>query len=165
MTVKTFDSIEDLFAFQEKNRKSADSYVKVVQRKMGIGDCFLRYVPDADLIIYGELIDPLGYFEGKDLDAGDGELREEYEYEKAARAEPHMKNYRFANCYSVMCREGEVGDVHVSVMQPILRGVFDFAQKKGWPSSGDTGDSYLDRLISDARSGTGFWAEVPGGRA
>jgi len=161
MNVKTFDSIEDLFAFQEANRRSADSHGMVSQRDIGVGSCLLRYFEDADLIIYGEVTDSLAYYEGKDLDAGDGELRAEYEYEKAARAEPHMKNYRFANCYSVMCPEGEPGDVHISVMQPIAREVFDLAKKCGWPS-GDCGDPYLDRMISDARSGEGFWADLGG---
>jgi hypothetical protein len=39
---------------------------------------------------------------------------------KNAYREKHMINYRFCKCYSEVCPEGEIGDVHTSVIGGLL---------------------------------------------
>lgn len=131
--VKSYESPEAMFADLARAREAADARVLPMQEDIKIGDCFIRYAPEADLVIYGEVIDPLAFYEGKDLDADDGELRAEKAYEEKLRAEPHMKNFRFSKCYSVACEDGELGDVHVSTMLPIPRKYFEAAQRLTWP--------------------------------
>lgn len=132
--VKGYGSVEEMMEDMALSRKSADSRVDPRQAAVRAGDCFMRWAPEADLVVYGEVIDPLAYYEGKDLDADDGELRSEMEYEKNLRGEPHMKFFRFCRCYSIVVEDGELGDTHCSVMMPISRQIFETAKTHGWPS-------------------------------
>jgi hypothetical protein len=133
MTIRSFDSAEEMIAEMEKSREAADARVDPKQEAIKVGDCFMRWAPEADLVIYGEVLDPLEWYRDKDLDANEGELRAEMEFEKATRAAPHMKHFRHTRCYSPVVEEGEFGDVHVATMMPIPREVFETAKTAGWP--------------------------------
>ena len=37
-----------------------------------------------------------------------------------AYREEHLRNYRFCKCYSEVCPDGEIGDVHTSVIGGLL---------------------------------------------
>ena len=39
---------------------------------------------------------------------------------KNAYREKHLRNYRFCKCYSKACPDGEMGDVHTSIIGGIL---------------------------------------------
>lgn len=110
MKIIPSDNLEDFFAAENSAREEADSTVQSFQKRLQAGDCFLRYLPDMDLVIWGEVI------EGQPADAT-------------------MKNYRYARCYSQICPEGEYGDVHVSsVASAIGRSQFNEGRERGWPS-------------------------------
>lgn len=97
-----FGSFEEMMELLSTGEKSADLAVKPWQRKLKPGDFAVRWYEG--MTIYSEILDPVAL-------ATDDEGRE---YIKRLYALPHMKNYRFTRSYSVLCPEGELGDVHVS---------------------------------------------------
>ena len=70
------------------------------------GDRFVSVSPEG-LVIFGQVLE--GY------------------------AEERLQHYRFCRCYSVVCPEGELGDVHVSTIGGFITAEqFDEAREKGW---------------------------------
>ena len=111
MTIEPFDDLEDFFEREEQAKKEAEARVREWQRRVKPGDYFYRYVPfgDSVLTIYGEIL------EGDEPYVGD------------------MANYRFCRAYSVACPEGELGDVHISVIGGLMsREDFELARSRGW---------------------------------
>lgn len=111
--------MDEFFETTTRQREAADQRVEPWQNEMKAGDHFVRIVVASGrlLVIYG-VIEELKYEEDQEL-----------------HDEPHMKHFRFCRCYSVACPEGELGDVHVSVMQKKLSPTqFKAAQEMGWPS-------------------------------
>ena len=118
MSIRTYSSIDDMIADIQADGKAADARVEQWQTELADGDCFMRIV-DAwgeTVTIYCEIV-PL-----------------EYEEDRLLHADPHMKNYRFCRCFSRMCPDGELGDVHISTISAKLsRKAFEEAQAAGWP--------------------------------
>jgi hypothetical protein len=85
--------------------------------------------------IYSELIDPVeSVLAGRNLDDLDDEEREELLAEREMRSQPHMADYRFTRSYSLACREGELGDIHLSnVIEKLTKEEFEVARAAGWP--------------------------------
>ena len=103
--VEAFATHEEAMARLEEARKAADARVKPWQAALKPGERFL-YLAEG-LVILGEVL-------------------ETYE-------EPHLKHYRFCRCFSVACPEGELGDVHVSViLAPVSRAFFEAMREQGW---------------------------------
>jgi hypothetical protein len=108
---QAFDSLEEMFAALDEARIAADGRVKPWQSEIKPG-CFFVQLTDLGITIYGEILDP-----------GDDE------YYKT----PDGKYYRFCKAYSVACIEGEMGDVHVSVISGIIsKSLFEDIRMKGW---------------------------------
>ena len=104
MNIRFFNSFDEMMEAERKAREEADERVQTWQERIKVGDCFRRSTP------YGFEIF--------------GEVLGEYEQE-------HLRNYRYCCCYSMACREGERGDVHVSVIESLLdRGTFEQIKKK-----------------------------------
>lgn len=115
MLVEKIDNLEDFFNQMEKARNKANASVEPWQAEMMDGDHFIRVCDN--LIIYGKII-PL-----------------EYEEDRYLYSRPHMKNIRWAMCYSYMCEEGEPGGVHVAVMAfKLTSKQFEAAKNAGWPN-------------------------------
>ena len=104
--VEFFGSMEEAMQRLEEARKAADARVKPWQADARPGDCFVYFNED-DLLIFGEVLE---------------------------RYDQHgMQHYRFCRCYSVACPQGELGDVHVSVVwQFVSREEFEQARQVGW---------------------------------
>jgi hypothetical protein len=103
--VEFFDSIEEAWERIEQARKAADGRVAPWQAAAKPGDCFVYFADD--LVIYGEVLE--------------------------CYDEPRLRHYRFSRCYSAACPEGELGDVHVSViLRFISRQEFEEARQRGW---------------------------------
>jgi len=104
MHIRFFDSFEDMMEAERRARESADARVQEWQRRIRMGDCFRRLTPYG-FEVFCEVLK---------------ECQEE-----------HLRNYRYCECYSVACREGERGDVHVSTVASLLdRGTFEQIKKK-----------------------------------
>ena len=84
--------------------QAADERVQDWQKAIKKGDCFLFFRHSAErdweeteygFRIYGEVLED-------------------------AYCEEYLKNYRFCNCHSSACPEGELGDVHLSVIGGLI---------------------------------------------
>ena len=108
MEIESFDSFEDMMQRMQEQMQAADSRVQPWQTTVKPGDYF-RNSSGYGFNIYGI-------------------VREQYSDDK-----PHLKHYRFCECFSVACPEGELGDVHVSTIEQILEEAeFEAARIRGW---------------------------------
>ena len=107
MKVEFFSSWEEALQRLDEARQVADARVQPWQTQLKPGDCFLQLAEQEELLIFGEVLETY--------------------------PEKRMRHYRFCRCYSVACPEGEMGDVHISVVLcQISREDFEQAQKNGW---------------------------------
>jgi len=91
-------------------RRFADSQVLGWQRKLRPGDLCLSYNKDVELFVFHESLDPLSYVSDE----------EEREYLRKTYAQETMANYRFTRSYSAICPDGELGDIHVSIVSCVV---------------------------------------------
>jgi len=106
MEVEFFDSLEAAQQRLQQAMKAADGRVKPWQAAVKPGECFVSDGGDG-LLVFGEVLE--GY------------------------EEAHLRHYRFSRCFSVACREGELGDVHVCTILALLsRRVFEEVRRAGW---------------------------------
>lgn len=135
MSVKLFDSLEEMFADIEKGMEEANSSVRPFQEAIKPGDFYARWEPNAGVMIYGEIIDPLQWYHDQPK-PWDHDLEEEYGYDKQMWDSYRMRHMRYTKSYSVMCPDGEPGSVHVAVMHAKLnREQFEFMRRCNWPES------------------------------
>lgn len=128
MSIKTYASDEELFEDIRKNREAADAAVGPEHKQYKIGTFYARFMPELEIIVYGEILDPIQ----EEIDAGADE--EEVAFSREHWAQPYMKNYRATKSYSVACSNGEHGDVHVASMNvPLTKEEFERARGLGWP--------------------------------
>lgn len=110
MEFESFDTFDEMLAAIDKARVAADSRVLPWQSEIKPGDYFVQGTP------YGFLIF------GQVLEADDAFYKSD-----------EGKHYRLCQCYSVACPEGEMGDVHVSVIGMVINEtVFKRFEAKGW---------------------------------
>lgn len=104
------DELDDVFRQIAEARRAADALVLGWQRQVRPGDRCLSYNHEVELFVFHEILDPL---------AGAVD-EEERTYLRETYAEPHMEHYRFTKSYSAMCPEGELGDIHVSIVSLVI---------------------------------------------
>jgi hypothetical protein len=52
---------------------------------------------------------------------------------KNAYRQKNLRHYRFVKAYSLACSDGELGDIHLSVVSKIItKEQFEEARKNGW---------------------------------
>jgi len=122
------DSFDDLLVAIAEAREAADLRVLPFQEAIRVGDLCLSYHRgEAELFVFHQILDPL---EG-------AEDEPEREYIRTTYADPDMRNYRFTRSYSEICPEGELGDIHVSVVSLVLpRSVWDQCRQWKWHGQG-----------------------------
>jgi hypothetical protein len=108
MNIEPFDSFDDMMAYLRKQMDAADSAVQPWQEQIKAGDYFSR-ASGHGFNIYGEVLPDEG------------------------PRERHVRHYRFCQCYSIACPDGEMGDVHVSTIEQLLsREDFEKARERRW---------------------------------
>ena len=146
--VKFYDSMEEMWADEDRNRKAADARVTLPQARMKVGDCYMRYESGFGLVVYGEVLDPCLPAAPYDKNVSPEEM-EEYKEQGEIFDEPHMKYFRFCRCSSVIEPRGELGNVHCSTMDvPIPRHVFEVARRLDWPND-PTGMEIVEGLRTE----------------
>jgi hypothetical protein len=104
MHIEFFDNFEEMMKAEQKAREAADSRTFDWQKDIKPGDCFISPTPYG-FNIYGVVL-------------------------KSYKQE-HLQNYRYCNCYSIACPNGERGDVHVSTIGAVLsRDEFEVIKRK-----------------------------------
>lgn len=107
MSISSFDNLDDMFEQMRKDQEEADSCVQSWQAAIKPGDYVARSGPG--FLIYSEILK-------------DPELRE-----------PGLEHYRFTRSYSVVCPKGELGDIHVSMIeQNLSEEDFQKIKERGW---------------------------------
>lgn len=110
MKVTAFDTLDEMMEAIDENRRAADSQVKPWQAAVKPGDYFVQTTP-YDFLIFGHVLKPHARF---------------YKTEQG-------RHYRFCKCFSVVCEDGEMGDVHVSQIALIIsEETFLRYREKGW---------------------------------
>lgn len=102
MSIRTFDTDEELFAAMEADEATAQKamekhHIKVEDLRHG--DFFASVRPDLGLIIFGRVIETT-----------------EYPEDNESIIESRRRGYIFGECFSVLCTYGEVGDTHVTMI-------------------------------------------------
>ncbi len=127
--------LEDFFAQEATEAAAAAERVQPFQKLLKPGDFFVR--AQSDFIIYGEILDPTPdpiSEEGLDEEELE-EARAEHAFELKLRNQPHMAAYRFSRCFSRICPQGEMGDIHIStVVKVISKESFEKARRANWPT-------------------------------
>lgn len=118
MEFQSFDSYEAMMEAINRAREAADKNVQVWQAQIKAGDHFIQGTPYG-FLIFGEA------------------LNTDDEFYKT----PEGRNYRFCQCFSVACPDGEYGDIHTSVVSLVIsEAVFNRFKDKGW--NVEEGDSF-----------------------
>lgn len=94
MNITSYSNMNDMVDALRHAMEAADSRVKNWQANIGKGACFIQE-SGYGFPIYGEVLED-------------------------APSRDNIKNYRFCKCYSEACPEGEMGDVHVSVIDKVI---------------------------------------------
>jgi hypothetical protein len=94
MNITFYDSTEEMLDALADAMESADEKVKPWQAKIKKGDCFWQGT-EYGFLIYGKVL-------------------------KKPYREEHLRHYRLCKCYSDACPEGEMGDVHTSIIGGLL---------------------------------------------
>lgn len=106
MKVEFFATHEEAMQRLTEAMKAADARVLPRQAALKPGDLFIAE-SDGDFLVFGKVLE--GY------------------------KEKRLRHYRFCRCFSEVCPEGELGDVHVStILRKLSREAFEQAREKGW---------------------------------
>jgi disulfide oxidoreductase YuzD len=116
---------QDVFELLRESDKAAKEAAKFCQKWIDLfvpGTKYAKINEEADLIIYGEILDPLSMVEDE----------EELEYIKELYESSPER--RFVKAYSVACEEGELGDEWPQTIHFILTEEdFQLAKAMRWP--------------------------------
>ena len=93
MHIQFFDSFEEMMEAEKQAKEAADSRTLDWQKQLKPGDCFVKPT-EYGFNVYGVVL---------------REYKEDY-----------LQNYRYCNCYSIACPDGERGDVHLSTVGAVL---------------------------------------------
>ena len=108
MDVESFDSWEEMMQSLRRRREAADARALPWQAGITPGDYFRRE-SGYGFATYGEVLPD------------------------EQRRPADLRHFRFCRCYSVACPDGELGDVHVSVVARRLSAEqFQEARQRGW---------------------------------
>ena len=122
MDFESFDTFEDMQKAEEKAQKSAAERTKNWQIELAKPGSYAISMAH-DLLLFHEILDPLVNVEDP----------EEKKYIKETYGQEHMKYYKFTRSYSVACEEGELGDIHVSMILAFVTKEYFLAMKEaGW---------------------------------
>jgi hypothetical protein len=107
---QAFSTWEEMMSAIEQARIIADGKVQPFQAAIKTGDFFVQDT-SYGFLIFGQILQTDDAF---------------YQSEEG-------KNYRFCKAYSIACSEGEVGDVHVSVISAVIsKELFEEIRDKNW---------------------------------
>jgi hypothetical protein len=94
MNITFYESTEEMLDNLTDAMESADENTKEWQKAIKKGDYYMQET-EYGFNIYGEVL-------------------------KNAYRQKNLRNYRFVKAYSVACSDGEIGDIHVSVITRVI---------------------------------------------
>lgn len=139
----TFESFDDMAAFQAEQEAVANNRVLKIQRGIEYGSHVIRFMQN--VVIFGrvlardEAVKPMP--DDWNDDWGDrAEAQAETEFETRILDDAYARGYRFGRWHSTWEPEGELGSAHISELYPILPPMFEEAQGVGWDTAKIDGD-------------------------
>lgn len=112
--IKFYDSWEEAMEAESKAREAADAKVRSWQQRVRAGDILVSQ-PYPDLVVFHEVLD-IERIVGDNLKKYGEDYEPEGIWTLDIYKEPHMKNYRFCRNYSEVVPQGELGDIHLSIV-------------------------------------------------
>lgn len=108
--VESFENLDEMMDALRERMHEADKNIASWQALIQPGEYFVRST-QMGFRIYGEVLkDP-----------------------EDAQRDEYTENYRLCKAYSVACSYGEMGDIHLSVIERIIsKEEFDKARTRGW---------------------------------
>lgn len=114
-----FDDLEAYEEAEKKAQEAAALQIPIWAANCKVGDFFTREVKMGHEVvsIWGEILPNISE------DEDENEIILSYEGDA----------YRFANCFSLLCPDGELGSVHLSVIGRLVTAEeFEAARARGW---------------------------------
>ena len=113
-----FESFEDFMEWNAAAEERANARVTDWQRRIKPGDKVFRIHPMGrdQMLILGQTIDPDAHY--KDVSPIYG--HEEALHERNAMAARFERGYVYGRWYSLIEKEGELGDAHISTLGPVM---------------------------------------------
>jgi hypothetical protein len=131
MSFQTFGSIEAFFDAEKQAQAEARAAITAEQQNISVGDFCAREMEG--FTIYSEVLSAAGsLLGGRSLDELDEEERVEYADTKELSEQEPMQCFRFTRSYSLLCPNGELGDIHLSTVRKISKAEFLKAKEAGW---------------------------------
>jgi hypothetical protein len=122
-----FETIDDLFAFMDANRRRVIAAMTPEQEAITYG-CHWMHAGQ-DYPVFGYIL-TIAEFEAGERQAGADEA--ELEYTKQHMMANHKDGFRFGWSYSQWEPRGELGSTHCSAMIPITEAEFIVAKSLNW---------------------------------
>lgn len=124
--IRFFDA-EDPFEAIAAAKEEADKRILPWQAQLKKGDYFYYFSSEAEIVVWGEVLED--------------------------QIDPEMHGYRFCRCYSPIMPEGELGDVHVSVIHSRVSEVdFKLARATGWPHDEESFTRFAAQVVAKRKS-------------
>lgn len=130
MHIEYFENLEDALESIRQAEETARALTTPEQAAIGWGDYF-EVLPERNygLRAWGRIY---GRKELEESERSCGAPDEEIVLTMMRSDDGFERGYRFARTYSAVEPDGELGDVHVSVMRKITREEFGQARENGW---------------------------------
>lgn len=127
----SFNSIEEGVEFMRKQEEEANKHVHPKQRAVTWGDCWIRFLVQYDIIIFGKALDA-DYYQQMIDKAVDEEDKAEWEFERKQVTDAWERGYVYGWAWSIIEPAGEPGSTHMVNLWPIPEALFEKAKAVGW---------------------------------
>lgn len=133
MSIRSYMTYVEMIEDMQRNEAAATTRIKDWQHSVVPGNYVVRAVPSYNIVIYGIIIDPIENEKQYYDNLSDPEQKGEYETSIESYGDGWKQSYRFGKFYSILCVEGEYGDIHLSsITKVITREEFESAKQNGW---------------------------------
>jgi hypothetical protein len=122
-----FDSLEEMFAYQERKEQEASASTVPEQWAIARGDRVIRI--HHGLVIFGHIFTEAEFLME---DTVDDENSDELLAELRSLRGSFDRGYRYGKWYSVVKPSGEYGSAHVCNLWNITHGEFETGRRKEW---------------------------------
>jgi hypothetical protein len=137
LDIRSFDSIEEAFAFMQRAEQRANAHLAPEQQALTWGSHWIRVYDSLLIVGYCMTEEEMRHDEqeamGDDIKTPEGQA--EFDQNMTRMAESHERGYLFGWAFSVVEPTGELGSSHRGAVWPISEGLFEKLQAKAWDRS------------------------------
>lgn len=134
--VVEFDKLDDLLEHMAKSEQAAIDAMEshpIKVSELQEGDYFLSARPDMGIVIYGQVVLEYNYGPLPEDPEEAVEAEAERAFDRQSMIESRSRGYIFGRHFSVNCKEGELGETHITqIHMKLLPEVFERARANGF---------------------------------